>query len=84
MSAESLSLFANLCVCTNVKLHKSKQQFLKNKIDNSKIINGMRKNKKLEKFSVKGFFFLNKWNINAIIRLIMKGKSYLDQHRRDQ
>lgn len=44
----------------------------------------MRKNKKLEKFSVKGFFFLNKWNINAIIRLIMKGKSYLDQHRRDQ
>lgn len=57
MSAESLSLFANLCVCTNVKHHKSKQQFVKNKIDNSKIINGMEKNKKVEKFSAKGFFF---------------------------
>lgn len=60
MSAESLSLFANLCVCANVKHHKSKQQFLKNKIDISKIINGMGKIKKVEKFSAKGIFLKNK------------------------
>lgn len=41
----------------------------------------MRKNRKVEKCSAKGFFLKNKWNINVII---MKEKLYLDQHRRDQ
>lgn len=46
MTAEGLSLFANLCVCTNAKHHKSKQQYLKNKIDHAKIINGVAKKEK--------------------------------------